>query len=237
MTRLLVFDNLRGIAFLFMIIHHVCYFYDRTFSTNYANNKYIDMSGTIARTLFIFLAGISLSLSNNSLSLSNKKSQNPIKKRVKRSLEIGFHALIITGITYLYYPDYFIRFGILHFISLATLLCSFVVPYPKITIIVFILSLLYKPPNVNPIFNTIFGPDAKYNMMDWFPIFPWISLMLCGVMLGQNMDMSLLNIPLLNNNNILTTLGQNALELYTGHVVLLIIVYNLMKHYLFLKKI
>ena len=225
MSRLLVFDNLRGIAFLFMIIHHVCYFYDRTFSTNYANNKYIDMSGTIARSLFIFLAGISLSLSNN-------KSSNPIKKRVKRSLEIGFHALIITGITYLYYPEYFIRFGILHFISLATLLCSFTVPYPKLTVIIFILSLLYKPPNVNPIFNTIFGPNAKYNMMDWFPIFPWISLMLGGVILGQNKNISLLNninIPLLNNNNILTTLGQNALELYTGHVVLLIIVYNLKK--------
>lgn len=226
MTRLLVFDNLRGIAFLFMIIHHLFYFYDVTFSTRNADNKYISMVGMIARCLFIFLAGISLSL-------TKKNSKNPIKKRVKRSLEIGMHALIVTALTYMYYPDKIIRFGILHFISLATFLCSFVAPYPKLTVIIFVLSLFYKPSNQNPLFDTIMGANNfHFNMIDWFPLFPWISLMLSGVMIGQNIDMNIINkinIPILNNNNILTTLGQNALELYTGHLVLLLVIYNNMK--------
>jgi uncharacterized membrane protein len=220
MSRLIIFDNLRGIAFLFMIIHHIFYFYDVTNATDYANNQFVSMSGKLARYLFILLAGISLSLTKN---------DSPIKKRIKRSIEIGIHALIITAITYIYYPDQFIRFGVLHFISIATLLCSFIVPYPKLTILIVILTLFYKPSKLNPFIDLITGASANYKMMDWFPLFPWISLMLTGIIIGQNMDMKLINnikISLLQNNNILTTLGQNALKLYTIHVILLIIIYK-----------
>ena len=72
MTRLLYLDNLRGIAFIFMIIHHMFYFYDvsNNYSTSYASNIFVNKSGFIARSLFIFLAGISLSF------VGNKKQDN-----------------------------------------------------------------------------------------------------------------------------------------------------------------
>ena len=108
-------DNLRGIAFIFMIIHHIFYLYDVTnnYKTNYSSNILIETSGNIARTLFIFLIGVSLSLT------SKDKS---IKKRLKRSFTIAMHALFISFVTYMYYPYKFIKFVVLNFIELESLL-------------------------------------------------------------------------------------------------------------------
>jgi hypothetical protein len=226
MTRLLYLDNLRGIAFIFMIIHHIFYFYDvsNNYNTSYAKNIFVDSSGIIARSLFIFLAGVGLSFINN----KKEKLQTSFKKRFKRSLEVAIHAAIISLVTYIYYPSIFVRFGILHFIALATFLLSFIAPYPKITLLILIISLFYKAPKINPLIDTITGSNLNYNMMDWFPLKPWISLMLTGLVFGQNINLATFN-NLLSNNNIITKIGQNSLELYTGHVLLLIFVYSLKK--------
>lgn len=227
MKRYLAIDNLRGVAFIFMIIHHIFYFYDLSngFSTSYAQNKFVDTSGTIARSLFIFLAGLSLSL------ISYKKDTiKIIKKRFDRSFIVGLHALIISIVSFIYYPDLFIRFGVLHFITLGTFLLSFLVPYPKLTIIILVLSILYKPSKINSIIDTVTGASVNFNMMDWFPLKPWLSLMLTGLVIGQNTNLSLLDqIPYLSSNNLITKIGQNSLELYTGHVLFLIFFYSLKK--------
>jgi uncharacterized membrane protein len=220
MSRIILLDNFRGLAFIFMIIHHIFYFNDvsHDYKTSYANNIMVEISGTVARTLFVFLAGVSLSLIS--------KSKNGITKRFKRSLEIAGHALIITAVTYYFYPQYFIRFGVLHFIALATFLLSFVAPYPKVTIILFVFSLLIQIPKINPFIDTITGASYNYQMMDWFPLQRWIPLMLLGLIFGQNFDLSKLHFHkfLMTENN-LTKIGQNCLQLYTVHVVILIIFY------------
>jgi uncharacterized membrane protein len=223
MTRLLYLDNLRGIAFIFMIIHHIFYFYDVSngYSTSYAKNIFVDQSGVIARSLFIFLAGISLSLIKKQEDLKIS-----LKKRFKRSLEIAIHAAIISLITYIYYPDLFVRFGILHFMALATFILSFVAPHPKLTLLLLVFSIFYNPPKINPFIDTITGSSVNFNMMDWFPLKPWISLMLSGLVVGQNFDLSKFYFP---NNSLITRIGQNSLELYTAHVLLLIFGYSLKK--------
>jgi len=227
MTRYLAIDNLRGIAFIFMIIHHIFYFYDvsNDYITSYSQNKIVDTSGTIARSLFIFLAGISLTL------ISNKKDiKKIIKKRLDKSFIIGLHALIISIVTFIYYPTFFVRFGVLHFITITTFLLSFLVPYPKLTLIILVLSILYKPHKINPFIDTITGASVNFNMMDWFPLKPWISLMLTGLVVGQDINLNLLDkIPYLSSNNLITKIGQNSLELYTGHVLFLIFFYSLKK--------
>ena len=130
MSRNITLDNFRGIAFILMFIYHIFYFNDvsNNYTTSYSQNFFLDKIGGIARCMFILIAGISLSFVTKT-------------KRFKRSLEIAFHALIITLLTFYFYPKFFIRFGILHFFALTTLLVSFIAPYPKLTIIIFILSL------------------------------------------------------------------------------------------------
>jgi uncharacterized membrane protein len=226
MSRIILLDNLRGLAFIFMIIHHIFYFYDVTnnYTTSYAKNIMVDISGTIARTLFVFLAGISLVLLS--------KNKNNISKRLKRSLEIAGHGLIITAVTYYFFPKYFIRFGVLHFIALATFLLSFIAPYPKLTFMLFILSLIITIPKINPFIDTITGASVNYNMMDWFPLNKWLPLMILGLIFSQNYNLVELKFnDFLMKNNFLTLIGQNCLQLYTVHVVFLIVFYYNLKKF------
>jgi len=62
MNRIYLLDNLRGIAFLFMVLQHIFYFYDisNNYQTKTASNKLVEYSGIIARTLFVLLAGYSV---------------------------------------------------------------------------------------------------------------------------------------------------------------------------------
>jgi len=82
MTRIAIIDNLRGLAFIFMIIQHIFYFYDVStyYETEYSKNIFIDLSGTIARTLFIFLAGCSLVLNYK------KNKESFMKNKFKRNM-------------------------------------------------------------------------------------------------------------------------------------------------------
>lgn len=223
MQRVLFLDNLKGIAFLLMLIHHIYYFYDATndYTTDGANNIFVNLSGIISRSLFIILAGISVYLSYKK-NKGNKK--NSIESRINRSFEILLHGLAITLITYIYYPDYFVRFGVLHFIALGTFLVSFIVPYKKLTILLLFISLIIKCQPINNIIDVVTGGSVPYDMMDWFPLKDWMPLLLLGVIIGQQNDFS--KVTILNNKNILTVLGKNSLKLYTIHVLILILIYK-----------
>ena len=222
MDRLIILDNLRGIAFLYMVFQHLFYFYDvsTNYKTSYSNNDIVAGSGIIARTLFILLAGYSVYM--------NYKKDNKIhlSKRVKRSLEILGHGLFITGLTYLLYPDNFVRFGILHFLAVATLLISFIAPYKIITIIIFSVSLIITYPKINPFIDTITGANIPGPMMDWFPLNNWMPVILLGLITSQYTDLSMLDIPILNFDNFITDIGKNSLNLYTIHVTVLLIFYK-----------
>jgi uncharacterized membrane protein len=220
--RIFFLDNLRGIAFILMVIHHIFYLYDvnNNYNTSFAKNPLVDTSGTIARTLFILLSGVSIYMSYK----ANKTKRNDIKKRAKRSFEISMHALIISVVSFIYYPEYFIRFGVLHFLALGTFLVSFLAPYKKLSIIALLISLIVKFPSINNTIDTITGASFNYRMMDWFPLNKWLPLLICGLIVGQHEDFS--KIKLLNNKSILTFLGKNSLDLYTIHFLILIIFYK-----------
>lgn len=229
MTRIIAIDNMRGIAFIFMIIQHLFYFYDvsNLYETDLASNFFVSSSGTIARSLFIFLAGCSLVL-------NYKNDKEKFKKnRFKRSFEILMHALLVSAVSYIYYPNYFIRFGILHFISLATFLSSFLVPHVKLYLISIMFFLFIKPPRLNIPFDIISGASAHFNMMDWFPLFKWLPLMIIGMYSMNNVDVNklkLIDIDILKSENVLTYLGKNSLNLYTFHLIFLIIFFYYMKN-------
>ena len=222
MERVVIIDNLRGIAFLFMVFQHLFYFYDVStdHKTSYSKNILVDNAGLIARTMFILLAGYSISMTYK------KDNKIHLKKRIKRSSEILIHGLFLTCLTFFLYPNNFIRFGILHFLALSTLLISVLAPYKIGTVIVLIISFFAKYPSINTYIDTITGANAPASMMDWFPLDKWMPIILSGLVIGQNVDLSKINLPILEFNNIITDIGKNSLNLYTIHVTVLIIVYT-----------
>jgi len=242
--RIALIDNLRGFAFLFMIIQHIFYFYDvsTNYRTSYYNNYYIKSSGSIARYLFIFLVGYSLSL-------SYKNNYKFYKNRIKKSLLILFHALIISLLTWMLYPEKFIRFGILHFIGVATLLALLIVPYKKLYIIFFFISLYISTQSLyvtnNTIIDTMIGSRIYYQMIDYFPLVQWIPTLILGMFIESIKinNKHILNLIVDNSfleffnkdNNIITKnlsyLGQNCLNLYTIHLIILFLFYYFLQNY------
>jgi uncharacterized membrane protein len=226
MTRVYLLDNLRGIAFLFMIIHHVFYFFDvsNDYNTKLSSNSFVDTSGHIARNMFILLAGYSTYMAYKKYS---EKDINPIKERLKRSGEILIHAMIITFVTYMLYPQIFIRFGILHFIAFGTIICSILAPHKFTTVIIFVLCIILKFPQVNSFIDTITGASSNFAAMDWFPLNKALPIILAGLIIGQHIDINKLNAGIFNNKlPVISFLGSNSLNLYTIHVVGLILFYT-----------
>ena len=215
--RINTIDNLRGIAFILMVIQHIFYFYDvsMNYTTSYSSIDFIALSGLISRTLFILLAGYMIGYKETS-----------IEKRAYRSGEILLHALSLTLLTYFLYPDYFIKFGILHFLAVGTLLISFVAPYKIVTILVLVLVLFIKIPSIHPYIDLMIGSAVPTNSMDYFPLQNWLPVLLIGLIIGQNVDLNKLGI--LDFNNTITEIGKNSLNLYTTHVIILLVFYKLL---------
>jgi len=237
MERNLSIDNLRGIAFLLMVFQHIFYIYDvsTNYTTSYRDIGIVDTSGIISRYLFILLAGYSIYLTYKKQDISpmesiriseatTKNNINKFNKRVKRSFEIFEHAILITMVTYLLYPDKFVQFGILHFLALGTLLVSFVAPNKIATIIALIISLFAYYPVTGTFADIITGAHANGLMMDWFPLNKWLPVLLSGLVIGQHIDIKL---PILEFNNMITNIGKNSLNLYTIHLIGLLVMFKI----------
>jgi uncharacterized membrane protein len=226
MERNLTIDNLRGFAFLLMVFQHIFYFYDvsTNYTSNYRNISIVDVSGTISRNLFILLAGYSIYMTYKRDNIKKDDKKKWLYKRATRSIQISEHALLITIVTYLLYPDKFIQFGILHFLALGTLLGSLVAPDKQMTFIALLISMFITYPTSGTFADVITGSNSNSLMMDWFPLNKWLPVLLTGLVIGQNIDVK---IPGLEFDNMLTYFGKNSLNLYTGHLVALLLGYKL----------
>ena len=113
-------DFLRGIAILMMVLFHVI-----SDLFHFANFRFIIYSGFwrvfahVTATIFIFLVGVSLSLSFERSQLLKKIN---FTKYLKRGLKIFMWGLLITLMTWLFYQSQVVVFGVLHLIGIAIIL-------------------------------------------------------------------------------------------------------------------
>lgn len=216
--RLSFLDEIRGIAFILMIIHHVNYFKDvsSNYTTNYSSNPIISAIGTISRNIFIILVGFSLYES-----YLKEKNECFYQKKIKRIMNIYFHALIITVVSHLKYPQYGIKFGVLHFIATVSLLLLPLISNPKLIMFLGVITFIFKdyfPPTNNSIIDFLLGTKINYSMMDYFPLLEWFPLVSVGVGMSY-----LYHNKELISNYFLQMIGKNCLNLYTLHVSLLLL--------------
>jgi len=228
MSRIILIDKIRGFAFIPMFIFHIFSTYDLTnnFTTLTSGNPIVSFLGQI-RNVFIILAGMSLSLS--ALNKRNNKSYYSV--RIKRSIQILIHALAISALTEYLFPGFAIKFGILHFIGIATLLLA-PIASNNILLLIVLLICFIKIPNINPTVDTILGTSIHYNMADWFPLKQNLPLIVSGVLLGNVIFEKKNKIDKVQTqDSVLEWMGKNSLDLYTGHVVLLILIFYIAKHH------
>jgi len=232
MTRIDIIDNIRGFAFIPMCIFHMFFAYDMSnmFTTHLINNSFIHILGLI-RNVYILLAGVSLAIAAK----DKIKTHKYYSSRLKRSLVIFGHAMIITILTHALFPEYGVKFGVLHFLALSSILISPIASSKILIIIALIASLMLDYPTINPVLDTITGAKLHYYTADWFPLNKNLPIILSGLLIGNIIVKYKETYDMEEDANdtydieeksyishTLNWIGKNSLNLYTGHMTLFI---------------
>jgi uncharacterized membrane protein len=188
--RLWEIDLLRGLAIIIMIIFH--FLYDLN---HFSLTKIRLYSGPmvyiayITASVFIILVGISLTISYTKVQKRMSNSQIRLKF-LKRGLMVFLLGIIITFITWIYIPERFIIFGILHFIGISIILSfpllrfritNFILGFILISIGIYLKLFTF---DFNWLIPLGFLPN-RFFTIDYFPLLPWFGVVLIGIAIGN----------------------------------------------------
>lgn len=222
--RILELDLLRASAILLMVVFHFIYDLNQFGGVNINfETGFWYYVGKISALTFIFVSGISSGLSRNS---------------VKRGIKVLGFGLIITIVTFLFDRNEYIRFGILHFLGVSMLLFPFFNKLKKWQLFLFAaLALIIGKIAVNITVNTflLLPLGFMYNnyvSMDYYPLFPYISVFVLGILaykIYYYRRKSILNLNLSVNLNWVNFISRNSLKIYLIHQPILICIIYIVK--------
>lgn len=216
--RIWELDYLRGIAILLMVFFHFIWDLNEFYQLPLRyENGWVYYIGKAAASLFIFIAGISCSLSKNNS---------------KRGLKLIFWGLVITFTTSIAVPGTNIFFGILHFLGVSILLyplCSRLRPGILLTLGTLIISLGFYLETVTIVSTNLLAPlgliGEGFYSADYYPLVPWFGLFLYGVASGKLVypnKQSLFSHNL--DQSMLVAAGRHSLLIYLIHQPLLLLI-------------
>ncbi len=234
-------DSLRGLAIIMMITYH--FLFDLTFFGIYPLDVYSGFLWIFARVtafIFIFLMGVSMTLSSSRTKILGDNNKGELfRKYLKRGLKIFSLGMLITIVTFIFIPQEFIIFGVLHFIGISIILSY---PFLKRKYLNLYLGIGFI---IIGIFLANFTFDFSWliwlgfipnnlNTVDYFPLIPWFGVVLIGLFLGGLLYKDYqrqFKIPDLSKTlfvKIFAFLGRNSLIIYLIHQPVLIILLYLL---------
>lgn len=230
-------DSLRGIAIIMMIVFH--FFFDWDYfgkvNLNFGSGFWWGFGRLIA-SIFIFLVGLSLTLSFSRAKKS--KIKNLFKKYLVRGLKIFSWGLIISLLTWIFLEQGFVMFGILHFIGISIILAYPFLNFKYLNLVlgsIFIAIGLFLKRFVFDFAWLIWvglRPTSFYTL-DYFPIFPWFGLVLIGLFFGTLLypkgkrGFKILDASKNSFVKGLCFLGKNSLLIYLIHQPILVLILKL----------
>ncbi|WP_321423067.1 heparan-alpha-glucosaminide N-acetyltransferase [uncultured Methanobacterium sp.] len=235
-------DVLRGLAILMMITYHLVF--DLTYFGIFPFNVSSGIWWWFARTtafIFLFLVGISLTLSYTRAERigSQKEKKILFPKYLKRGVKIFSLGLLITLVTWIFIPEDFIVFGVLHFIGIAIILEY---PFLKKKYTNLILGIIFIFSGFFLAQFTVSYPwllwlglkPAEFVTVDYFPLLPWLGVVSLGIFAGKTLYPNYerrFHLPELSKNlftGIFSFLGRHSLLIYLIHQPILILILYLM---------
>lgn len=219
--RLYWLDFFKGLAILMMLVYHFA------FDLNFFQISHIDVySGmwiVIARFIqftFFLIVGFSLYISYSKSRDYNKF----VKRQFVRAVKLFGVAMCLTLTTFLFYPEGYIRFGVLHMFSFAIILGAILIRNNFLLICLIFISLILgnvfsqivlSTPLLMPLGITYPG----FYSLDYFPIFPWISLVFTGIVAARFIDKHKLlrNFNFFPHSRIFEAAGKRSLLIYLVH--------------------
>lgn len=181
-NRVYIIDAVRGFFILWMIVYHFHVDMDMfgILKTNILYSDAVQIVQRCGAAIFILTSGVSSRFSRNNL---------------KRGIIMLAAGMAVTLATYILDQDYFVRFGILHFLGIAAILFWAYKPIgdkipriiqPFIYLSLYILTYIFIFPRTFDIDGLAFlgFRNTHYTSSDYFPIIPNIFIYLTGTWLG-----------------------------------------------------
>ena len=185
-NRIIIIDQLRGLAFIMMAIFHFCFDLNHFMLADIP--IFSDPFWILFRALIVFLF---LSMVGVSLKLNFERGFKP-KRFIRRLAKVGVAASLITIGTILALPLQFIYFGILHMIAISMIFGALVLHLPKQShrffglagIILFLCGYFY--PLDLPIYSVwLWAARNAPITVDYVPLIPWFGFVLIGISMGS----------------------------------------------------
>jgi uncharacterized membrane protein len=182
-------DATRGIAILMMIVFHT------VFDISFFKIAPIDVATGFWRwfamataSLFLLVVGISLVVSH-ARSATGLSGFTLAKKFLYRGAGILALGLLVTFATWLYLPEGFVIFGILHLIGFSVMLSVLFFRFGKYNILLglFCIAGGFFIGNIpGPVWLLPFGIyPASFASVDYTPLIPWFGAVLVGMGVGE----------------------------------------------------
>lgn len=194
-----------------MIIYHAAY--DLNFfgiSTLVIEGTFWTVFARITQIIFIITTGITCALGSN------------VRKQVTHSIVLLTIAMTITLITWIFFGDLSIKFGILHFFAVAILLA---IPLKKLGYwntllgsVILGISVFINHKTAIPWLFPLGFTTASFQSLDFFPLIPWFGVFLLGVAFGSWIkDVNFEKYRPFFVNPILEKIGQRSFLIYLIH--------------------
>ncbi len=226
-------DILRGFAIILMVVYHLFFDLDYLGTFDFSlNSGILWIIGRAAAILFIFTAGVSLSLSYSKhiIKTGEKKAFRKFFKRGWRIFNLG---ILITFATWIIVPEATIVFGILHFLGVAIIIGYFFLNSKKrsvpIALLVIAIGFLFREVNTSTNWFLWLGlHSSNFTTLDYFPIFPWFAVFLIGIIAGNRFypeHRRSFSIPYKTNEllpKFIGWMGEKSLVIYLVHQPIII---------------
>lgn len=179
-----ILDLARGFAILLMFIYHFSYDLDYFgfIDQNFDHDSFWKDFRSLIVTLFLAIMGMSLYLA----------SYRGLRiKRIRQRLTLLiFYSVLVSISSWVMYPKAMIFFGILHFITVASVLGLVFVRLGIINLFLGISLIVIAQTITHPFFDQAllqwFGLMTKLPVtVDYVPLLPWFGVVLIGIYLGQ----------------------------------------------------
>ena len=175
-------DTLRGLAIIGMILFHTNYMLEEIFAIDIFHFSQIFwyILGRVVAIVFISVSGVSLYLS-----LQHGSRDRIATRTRERFMILTTIALAISLVTYTYFYEQRISFGIIHFFAIVTVLALPLVRLRSwnilVSIVCLIIGYIISPMSVDTDLLIPLGlMPIGYYSADYYPIFPWFGYYLMG---------------------------------------------------------
>lgn len=186
-ARLPELDILRGAAIVLMVLFHIVFDLRNFFGfTGFVYHRgFWYYEGRLSAILFIMAAGMVSAVITNQVD-----PKAAWQKNLRRGVRLIGLGMIITAVTWLFYRDWTIWFGILHFLGIGIILSTLFSRFRWLNLVLGVLAIgmgsLFLKLKVNHPWFLIFGIQPHgFQSFDYFSLFPWFGVVLIGLGLGN----------------------------------------------------